>query len=628
MKIGSIELNKFLNTNINEKQKNVNSKNPIVSNNRETMAYPKNYYVNFTARSTYEIYENYKDTEMPTTVREYIENLKQSIGKEKFTIFASNPNLYEIQHEAFKKLADCKTIEDIQRTFPNEKCFKNLKEATEISKTGKGLLNAISRKLNNGTKVFDLDEDLTVYLVKQLFLECLSQSDIAANLSELTLDEEIKEKISNLTLITNPMLSQLGIKAPNGNSYGKALLYSEGRKYGEDLSDAISGHWSELSPQKVTERIKEMLKGSEKKRYSMIDAWNKCIQTRQQLSDFLFNNFNNPQYNRLNSEDKTNAILSIYSGNFSEKLEKLMTDFWAQNPQAKIELSNQIKKSIQEYEEKMLEGENALKQHVQKIIEEQKSIENQLIKRRQIEHSFLNAKSMIQTIAQKSNKMYIKNDETNEDYYKILLKQFNPQELTIYEKSLTSSKPTKEFSAIYPPKVQIVSARKSLEYLNLINSQILSLIENGLEEGVIDRQTILDSMQDKTLFDDLIKSLTTTPKVLKRYSSLKSHVSKEKKEQVKETLLQITKESNPQLIQQIETFINTQGKYLTLINSSDETMNLLTALLTLNKLDEFMGTKYLETYIKELKNKEEENKKIDFIKNIDLSAFISDSWDV
>ena len=191
------------------------------------------------------------------------------------------------------------------------------------------------------------------------------------------------------------MLSQLGIKAPNGNSYGKALLYSEGRKYGEDLSDAISGHWSELSPQKVTERIKEMLKGSEKKRYSMIDAWNKCIQTRQQLSDFLFNNFNNPQYNRLNSEDKTNAILSIYSGNFSEKLEKLMTDFWAQNPQAKIELSNQIKKSIQEYEEKMLEGENALKQHVQKIIEEQKSIENQLIKRRQIEHSFLNAKSMI-----------------------------------------------------------------------------------------------------------------------------------------------------------------------------------------------------------------------------------------
>ena len=136
MKIGSIELNKFLNTNINEKQKNVNSKNPIVSNNRETMAYPKNYYVNFTARSTYEIYENYKDTEMPTTVREYIERLKQSIGEENFTVYASNPNLYEIQHEAFKKLADCKTIEDIQRTFPNEKCFKNLKEATEISKTG------------------------------------------------------------------------------------------------------------------------------------------------------------------------------------------------------------------------------------------------------------------------------------------------------------------------------------------------------------------------------------------------------------------------------------------------------------------------------------------------------------
>ena len=58
----SVELNKFLNTNINEKQKAVNSKNPIISNNKGIKTYPKNYYINFTARNTLEIYEDYKDT--------------------------------------------------------------------------------------------------------------------------------------------------------------------------------------------------------------------------------------------------------------------------------------------------------------------------------------------------------------------------------------------------------------------------------------------------------------------------------------------------------------------------------------------------------------------------------------
>ena len=75
MKINSIN---NVNTDVIKKQsavKQTTGQNEIKQINSLTMAYPQNYYVSFAGgRNTQKAYDDFKDTEMPTTVRNFIEN--------------------------------------------------------------------------------------------------------------------------------------------------------------------------------------------------------------------------------------------------------------------------------------------------------------------------------------------------------------------------------------------------------------------------------------------------------------------------------------------------------------------------------------------------------------------------
>ena len=117
--------------------------------------------------------------------------------------------------------------------------------------------------------------------------------------------------------------------------------------------------YEKMTPEETVEEIKKLLKGNDddtnKNRISMIQAWNNLFddgsKIRDALSDFLYVNINNPQY------DFDNDIDSIYTGNFAAKMSRIMTDFWKQFPDFKTELAVHIIYARDEYDYNYEKGE-------------------------------------------------------------------------------------------------------------------------------------------------------------------------------------------------------------------------------------------------------------------------------
>ena len=149
MKINSIN---NVNTDVIKKQsavKQTTGQNEIKQINSLTMAYPQNYYVSFAGgRNTQKAYDDFKDTEMPTTVRNFIENEELLSSPEDIKVLKDNGLKY-IHRLAYSSLPDCKTIDDIKKAYPHDKAFKNLKSVREIENTTFGpIMKELDEKYN------------------------------------------------------------------------------------------------------------------------------------------------------------------------------------------------------------------------------------------------------------------------------------------------------------------------------------------------------------------------------------------------------------------------------------------------------------------------------------------------
>ena len=198
-------------------------------------------------------YEFNKDR-MPITVKDYIESLSEK------TI-----SPLEAQKNAFQNLTLAKSLEDIKNLFPKENLFKNLIPATQTKAT-RGILQSVKENLEllelSGQGVLQDKSDLTVYLVKKIFLEGKTIDEINNDLeSDLDKDfqADFKFKNKDSKYIYSSTLKALGIELPSFE-YMQSLRYTrEGYSdlVGENISRGQIEFWNSLSEEERTSRAKK-----------------------------------------------------------------------------------------------------------------------------------------------------------------------------------------------------------------------------------------------------------------------------------------------------------------------------------------------------------------------------------
>ena len=231
----------------------VHSKNPAGQGN-SLMSYPVSYYISFEARtdkSMQAFYDRNKNI-MPSTVKRYIESLS-SDKRETITPLAA-------QYEAFKDLLLASNVDDVKELYPDEVLFSNLKTVGQtVAKTG-FLYEARLMKPDleaEGSGILQSEEDLTVYLLKKIFLENKTKDQIN---DDLDCDLNPVFKNEDKKYVTYEVLSSLGIRQ---NAAYKHSLESTREGYsdeiGKKVSEGLIGYWNSLTAEQRYERSKKAL---------------------------------------------------------------------------------------------------------------------------------------------------------------------------------------------------------------------------------------------------------------------------------------------------------------------------------------------------------------------------------
>ena len=241
-------------------------------------AHYNDYLLSFEARvdKGLERFYNTNKDYMPSTVREYVENLEDK----------SNLTPLQAQKNAYELLEISQTIDDIKSAYPNEPLFENLKNPAETRAT-KGILMSVKEndellKLS-GQGVLKDKSNLTVYLVKKIFLEDKTIDEINKDLDK-DLDDDFKAdfkfKNKNSKYIYPSTLNSLGIQAPKFE-YRQSLRYTrEGYSdmVGSKISEGQRAFWEALSKEDRTARAK---KSAEK-----FENWWKSL-TKDEIFDMI-----------------------------------------------------------------------------------------------------------------------------------------------------------------------------------------------------------------------------------------------------------------------------------------------------------------------------------------------------
>ncbi len=367
--------------------------------NYSLMSYPSNYYLSFGARvdkGLNRFYEKNKDL-MPATMKEYIDNLSEE-EKNGLTPLSAQQN-------AFEYLSICDNIDDVKYIYPNEPLFADLKSCFDV-RTRQGFLNDVQViyddiKQENG-KILSSGEDLTLYIIKKIFLEGKTTNEINEDL-----DNDIHEilKREDKDYISPYTCKVLGIKLPQ-NEYLTSLRYTrEGysdeaarkitaawerqsdeekerrisyllssqknispeqkEKLKKQRSDFMKKRWQKMSNAEKTAYIEKLKAGGQEQSIIMVSAWNKCPQARKDLSSFL------------READFHNTEKIIYSDKpLSAAMSIVMTEFWEKNPEHAETLGEAIIKTRNEIEDAKENGN--YDKYIEETLETSKKIKAEI----------------------------------------------------------------------------------------------------------------------------------------------------------------------------------------------------------------------------------------------------------
>ena len=229
-------------------------------------------------------YEENKDR-MPHTVKTYIDTLPNKRGLSPL----------QAQYNAYKSIVYAKTTDEIKQAYPDEELFSELKSSSE-NKAKRGLLYEIKIMSDDlkkgGETVLPDDEDLSVYIVKKIFLEAKSLSEINEDLDK-DLNPIFKKEDKNY--INYSTLETLGIKLPN-QEYLTSLRFTRdgySDEIGSKISEAQQKYYDSLTPEERAQRAKKSLSNIENWWNSLSDSDKKELLLSQDQELELLKKFQN-----------------------------------------------------------------------------------------------------------------------------------------------------------------------------------------------------------------------------------------------------------------------------------------------------------------------------------------------
>ena len=590
------------------------------------VSYPQNYYVSFKARDFANDFNTFKDTEMPTTVRDYVENQQLLCSDSEFKSFVSK-GLKDVQRMAFADLSDCKTVADIKVKYPNEDDFKDLKPLSEIETKSK-FFSKMQTLEKNGVKTLSCDEDVITFLVKKVYYEGKAYKDVMEDLKAVITTEAdiLKEQLESYTIARGTFFLPIGLKVPNGVTYGSALQGSDPNAFREYKP------FKNLTPEQVNEKIQKLLTHSEKSRYSMMDAWNHCEEARYDLSKFLTENHNNPAF----FSSMTDKKIDIFDGKFYSKQRSLMIGFWKKYPQHKENLGKEIKIALERFDKfKSMDSEKF--EDYKKAIEDrsQQIRDNIQFSKIDINKEFPNAVELLSIIATNANPMSIKSHTSNEDFRKLLVRNITFSEFEILQGD--SSSP--EYQKLIPAgiKEKMRNLLKTPEYTNLANAQYIAVLQNLVEESILTNEDIESIVASKKPLNEIIKEIVSGESqytkgrqinkegIDSRYNNYKQRMNGPETEKVKTELLKYNPDFKNEDTLKLDTLLTTQGKYLkTVIGKSF--LKELTQTLFWNEFDRINGTNYSSKVINNIKLDKTIEEAIKNIDSMDFSDIDGVDW--
>lgn len=351
-------------------------------NDNYNFAY-RDYNVSFAARlnRSPENFQDFNSENMPKTMKEYLLedfNVRKQI----------HPT--ELQKNAYKWLNAATSVDDIKGFYDDEPLFGDLKSVTKTRAT-RGLLYKLRYlELNTKEPIFSKEfdesnkEDLTVYLVKKIYLEGKTLKEINEDFKKESAFH-VKELLDG-EKFTYADLSSLGVHFPkiaywnsfqatrldkdynpskrNGQYYKgfeQEACNQKGHVAGEEtrkkLSESTTRWWASLSVEKRAEHIQKMLEGKEA--------------AKDSSSDSVFIKFQGPiQTIAMDKVDYSQKLAQIYSEkyndenfmseneDFASRSRAIMLEFWNNDPKFKENYTQAYNDTMLQFEEAYADKEN------------------------------------------------------------------------------------------------------------------------------------------------------------------------------------------------------------------------------------------------------------------------------
>ena len=208
-------------------------------------------------------------------------------------------------------------------------------------------------------------------------------------------------------------------------------------------TERLIQHWQQMSPADKTKYLNDLRTGQEPLKFAMIDAWNNSFDIIVALSEHL----------KKNQIFKPENVIYA-SEEFSEFQSRVMTEFWANNPEFGRELGDHIIHSLGKVKRAMNSG--TFEQLKKDILREQKQRKKELQK---IKFEKTQGKNQLQNddeipvYMQKFLKAYyttlysqIKTEPTSylTEYFKIIQKSFSPEMINSWTKNLNGEQLTEQ----------------------------------------------------------------------------------------------------------------------------------------------------------------------------------------
>lgn len=371
---------------LNKNKKNEIQYSSVSSSLNRGFGYPKGFIPYFGAR-LFRTPENFYEQEfnkkgMPLTLSKYLHS--------NYEVNSKKPPM-QLNQEAFTDLLLCESIDDVKEMFPDEPLFQNLKTLQTI-RPKQGYLRDLRMVDTKNNEVLSNGEDLTVYLLKKVYLEGKDIEEINADFQK---DMKPELTVANATkdgsYFLHSTLHSLGIYLPDKSYWASLQATRLDKEY-------IPSTWTLTKPRKkpvytkprVVKKLELSPEERQRRRDMMINRWIEMspAQRQAQLSKMKEGQQNSTFYqyivpimlianDRAHFQDKmyqffreNKASLNTDApddmDDMTPKQAKAMKLFWAQNNRLRRSYFYYINSTLKEFEQAQEQGPEALDELINK----------------------------------------------------------------------------------------------------------------------------------------------------------------------------------------------------------------------------------------------------------------------